>query len=247
MTGFLNRLAGMALGERGANAAYVSLPPRFVPPAVALTERPHDQSLEGEATDRSKSASPEPLLQPPRRARRTPDRESPGEAPPTNTALPRAATLSSPLSLTSQEHSPSSLDASGTDNAPSEQASEVRMPGARAQSVAPSGVVAPPQTAAASRFDASAAGRTAIAPTSLLPTLPASRPDARAAPLSDTAVASRMGTPRDERPVIHVSIDRIDVRAPAPDKPGTAVRRPRAEPAVSLSEYLRRGAPGVRQ
>jgi hypothetical protein len=247
MTGFLNRLAGMALGESGPNAAFASLPARFVPPASALTERSHDQLSEREATDRSESASPEPLLQPPRRARRTPDRESPGEAPHSNTDLPRAVALSSPLSLTSQEHSPSSRNGSGTDNAPSEQASEARMPSARAWPVASSRVVAPPQTAAASRFDASTTERTAIASASLLPMLPASRSDARAAPLSDTAVASRMSTSRDERPIIHVTIDRIDVRAPAPDKPGTAVRRPRAEPAVSLSEYLRRGAPGVRQ
>jgi len=246
MTGFLNRLAGMALGERGANAAYVSLPPRFLPPAATIAERPHDQPLEGQATDRSESVPPEPLLQPPRRVRGASYRESPGETLHTNPEFPRAISLTAslPLCHSPQEHSPSRLNASGADIA---RAPEVRPPSARELPVAPSAVVAPPQTVAASRFDASTAGRTAIASTSLLPILPSSRPEARAAPLSDTAVASRMSTPHDERPVIHVTIDRIDVRAPAPDKLSTAMRRPRAEPAVSLSEYLRRGAPGARQ
>lgn len=247
MTGFLNRLASMALGERGTNAAYVSLPPRFVPPAATIAERPHDQLLEGKTTDRSKSAPPEPLLRPSRREWSAPYRESPGEAPQTNAEFPHAVTLSLPLSLSPQQHSPSSLNASGTDIAPTERTSEARTPRARGLPVTPSRLDAPHQAAAASRFDASTAGRTAIASASLLPILPSSRLEARAAPLSDTAVASRMSTAQDERPVIHVTIDRIDVRVPAPDRPGAAMRRARAEPGVSLSEYLRRGAPGARQ
>jgi hypothetical protein len=246
MTGFLKCLAGVALGESGPNAAYASLPARFVPPAAALIERPHDQSLEDEATARSQSAQTE-LLHLPSHERGAPEPESPLEAHRSKTEFPRAASaiISSPQSLSPQRHFPSSLSASGIDIAPGHQASEVRPPSARDLPVAPSPVVAPYQTAVASRFDASTAGRTAVAP--LLPMLPASRLGARAVPLSETAVASRMSAPRDERPAIHVTIDRIDVRASAPDKPGTAVRRPRPEPAVSLSEYLRRGAPGVRQ
>ncbi len=66
---------------------------------------------------------------------------------------------------------------------------------------------------------------------SLAPTL--------ASPLSPAAVAGRlqtqMATPA---PVIHVTIDRIDVReAPAP-KPTPPDRRPRVQPTLSLADYL---------
>src|SRR5207247_1975834 len=67
------------------------------------------------------------------------------------------------------------------------------------------------------------------------PVLPPSAPpgrDARVAPLSDAAVASRVHPSRDEGPVIHVTIDRIDVRAPAAATPRPARQRERAEPAV---------------
>lgn len=61
-----------------------------------------------------------------------------------------------------------------------------------------------------------------------------------AAPLSEEAVASRQLEPVASQPVIHVTIDRIEVRAPA--APARAPRaRAAAAPSVSLSEYLRRG------
>ena len=64
-------------------------------------------------------------------------------------------------------------------------------------------------------------------------------------PLSDQTVASRAASTRDERPIIHVTIDRIEVRAPsaerksAPDKP-----RAKQAPSISLAEYLRGRAGG---
>jgi hypothetical protein len=65
--------------------------------------------------------------------------------------------------------------------------------------------------------------------------------------LSATVMASRMSTARDDRSVIEVTIDRIEVRAPPADKPGPPARPRRPEPAVSLSEYLRRDVPGGRR
>lgn len=59
-----------------------------------------------------------------------------------------------------------------------------------------------------------------------------------AAPLSEEAVASRQLEPVASQPVIHVTIDRIEVRAPAAPAPRA---RASAAPSVSLSEYLRRG------
>lgn len=56
-------------------------------------------------------------------------------------------------------------------------------------------------------------------------------------PLSDAALASRVSRP-EAAPVVHVTIDRIDVRAPDLFSPATPkpARRP---PAISLADYLR--------
>jgi len=63
-----------------------------------------------------------------------------------------------------------------------------------------------------------------------------------AAPMSDAALAARTSSRADQRPVIHVTIDRIDVRAPAsPRQPALPARSRAASPRVSLSDYLRGG------
>jgi hypothetical protein len=66
------------------------------------------------------------------------------------------------------------------------------------------------------------------------------------APLSDGAVAGRAETHRPPAPVIHVTIDRIDVRAPAPPRPAPPARRAPAEPSLSLSDFLAAGSPRPR-
>ena len=81
------------------------------------------------------------------------------------------------------------------------------------------------------------------------------RPDATSASIAASSTGSRTTNPRpireaalsvrtdprpDARPVVHVTIDRIDVRAPAP-APRGADRAPRARPgpSVALADYLR--------
>lgn len=76
--------------------------------------------------------------------------------------------------------------------------------------------------------------------------VPPMRPVTRALPLSDAAVAGRATPAREEGPVIQVTIDRLDVRAPAPPANASERRRPSPQPAVSLSDYLREGARGGR-
>src|SRR5262249_12749765 len=81
----------------------------------------------------------------------------------------------------------------------------------------------------------------AAAPTIFV--LPAAPPDAPTSrrdtpPLSDAAVASRVSRP-EASPVIHVTIDRIDVRAPDVAKPAAPSKPQRRQSAISLSDYLR--------
>jgi hypothetical protein len=63
------------------------------------------------------------------------------------------------------------------------------------------------------------------------------------APLSQAVLASRAVQAADRRPVIHVTIERIDVRAPATSSPPPAVKPSAAKPSVSLNEYLRTRRP----
>ena len=66
--------------------------------------------------------------------------------------------------------------------------------------------------------------------------------NAAPAPLSPAAVATRGAQRENHRPVIHVTIDRIDVRAAASSPAALPVKRRAAAPRTSLSEYLRAGA-----
>jgi hypothetical protein len=78
----------------------------------------------------------------------------------------------------------------------------------------------------------------------------ASSPNAapRHAPLSPQALAARTSHAAERRPVIHVTIDRIDVRAPAaPDRPKGSSRSRGASPSVSLADYLRPRESGRRR
>ena len=67
-------------------------------------------------------------------------------------------------------------------------------------------------------------------------------PNALPAPLSPAAVATHAARQANHRPVIHVTIDRIDVRAPASPPAALPARRRAAAPRTSLSEYLRGGS-----
>jgi hypothetical protein len=60
----------------------------------------------------------------------------------------------------------------------------------------------------------------------------------RSAPLSQAVVASRTAVERETRPVVNVTIDRIEVRAPRDTPPQPPPRRAKAQPSVSLADYL---------
>jgi hypothetical protein len=58
-------------------------------------------------------------------------------------------------------------------------------------------------------------------------------------PLSSSAVAARVASRGETPPVIHVTIDRIDVRAPSAPERAESRPRPRSNATGSLSDYLR--------
>jgi hypothetical protein len=58
-------------------------------------------------------------------------------------------------------------------------------------------------------------------------------------PLSSGAVAVRSESRSDARPIIHVTIDRIDVRAPSVPERTSSRPRSRSHTSASLSDYLR--------
>jgi hypothetical protein len=60
------------------------------------------------------------------------------------------------------------------------------------------------------------------------------------APMSPAFLAARVTPPADRPPVIEVTIDRLEVRAPAPaELAPSATRRRAASPSVPLADYLR--------
>lgn len=88
-----------------------------------------------------------------------------------------------------------------------------------------------------------AAPRTRAGPLPAVPTPTRAAPDR---PLRADALAERRPRAASDPPIVHVTIDRIDVRLPAADAgPVPRERRPRAPSGVaSLSDYLRGGGRG---
>jgi hypothetical protein len=60
----------------------------------------------------------------------------------------------------------------------------------------------------------------------------------RSAPLSEAVVAGRTTVEREPRPVVNVTIDRIEVRASRDTPPQPPQRRAKAQSSVSLADYL---------
>jgi len=245
MTGFLDHLAGMALGAKLEGGARPALPARFAPRPPTIGAGAHGLRTMAQVA---------PLSRPAATARTSNfgDGREPGGAiariePPIAVA---AAWDGRPFERPSREVLPDS-GAAHPGQAPSRSAGLAR-PSPRplfgdATNEAHAGAAVSASaayTAAASprRAPAALLGSISEKPTTRSPPLPVTR----AAPLSGAVFAGRMTAARDERPVVHVTIDRIEVRAPAPQKPAAEQRRPRLQPTVSLSDYLRESARGGR-
>jgi hypothetical protein len=211
MSGFLARLARQALGEPVPGAARLALPPRFAAGKAA------DVPLKADAAAwpmAGAGTSPLPANPPQRAVRSTPSNRQPAGTG-RETRL-RQPDLSTPAG-----------DPDRRDPAPVE-ASRLRQD----DPLPTTGRQAPQKTPSA----ASAALPPPSAPTS--PVVPGRVAPARPAPIGQAALAVRIPVHRDARPVVTVTIDRIEVRAPRAPPAQAIPRRAPREPAEALADYL---------
>lgn len=226
MGGFLTSLAGLALGVAPPGAARLSLPPRFAtvrdPPWMPAS--PEGNAAVGaapvgrtvESVFRAPVEARQPVREPPPAAR-PPARLEP-EAPrpkrPETVVEPPAARAADAMELPDR-HSPAEPVGPGPVTS-GRGRSDIRVgPEVRASSVSAARELPPRRLA------------------EIGTTVPMG-------PLSAAAVASRATVEPDTRPIVHVTIDRIDVRAPRDAaKPESAPKRAKAQPEVSLADYLR--------
>jgi hypothetical protein len=234
MTGFLNILAGMALGVQPAGAAQVSLPSRFAPASSAWESEPPRL---GEPVEQAE----------PRAAPLQSDRSGERNAPESERVLPKGVTA--PMD---RQDGPRRQPATNA-------VSNVRDPPPMAplpQNARQLARAALPDDAAAQPTDSKPlaeinraepkppSNRQPVSAQALLVVQPGPRFRAEPpqAPLSDAALAGRSITARERPSIVQVTIDRIDVRAPPSPATPKPQRRAQPQPAVSLSDYLRDGA-----
>lgn len=232
MSGFLAHLVGMALGEAPKGSARPSLPARFAPTLAG------DDGAGGDWTS-------EAFLMPP--ARPAPEPEpAPAPAPVPDVLASRAAAAERRPS--SSESPTRSHRVSRPPDTPNDKPASLRSRKSARSSL--------PAPLFGHSRDADIDQRLPAHLTSIAPALaddgpaegkkrpPPLPPRDPSSPLSDAALASRSPRFRPLDPVIHVTIDRIDVRAPAPAPEKPTSRRPRMEPSVTLSDFLRGGGTG---
>jgi len=251
MSGFLAQLAGIALGAPTKGAARPLLPPRHAPsPAL-------DAALDAAGLDEDLGAPPRPPA--PRadtdiRIGSADRARDPADAAPA--AAHRDPRPAAPLPGNEAERAPLPVDRA-IDPGPVASPSRVETAPSRPAKVLPEPLAVEPMALdpRSPPLPAMAASDT-VQPANAVPNAPFVPPRPIAislapaqqppAPLSDGAMAGRAERPRAAEPVIHVTIDRVEVRTPA-TMPPPPKRRPPAEPSVSLADFLRGDGPGTRQ
>lgn len=242
--GFLAHLAGLARGVALAGAARVSLPPRFAAsgpapgwpfgeivdegqgasPSGTAARQPFSDTMQRVETIPTPSRSwgpeerrDEPAVAIPDRPIPPPSRPRPAQ----NAVRPNETALQPPAA-------PARDEGRSPDPAP-----------AAARSVFTASPLPPPLGSPADGAFGASRSSTGVGRSEASSRI--------ASPLSDAVVASRPRAPHDERPIIHVTIDRLEVRAPAASKVVAERRKPRPLPSQSLADYLRGGGGGERR
>lgn len=213
MSGFLANLAGLALGVPQPGAARLALPPRFggrIATDIGLEIEPDAQASTGSAT-----AMPAPAGAPTRQpANSVMQSHGPAE-------MPHRTRFRNDEEVV---HGPTT----GRDQAAADAVEQ-----STAERLHTPVVQATRQPLA--QFERRAA---AEAPRTVAPPTTSRTPPARSAPISPAALASRVTAERELRPVVTITIDRIEVRAPREAPPQSPPRRPKPEPSQSLADYL---------
>ncbi len=223
MSAFLERLAGMAIGDPVPGAAVADLPPRF----GARPSGPVEATVGSpEAPAAAYRGETPPYGRPALVTRASSD----PAGPPAARREPGTPPYSSPLIMPAEASvvwgfAPPREAADDPPGRPSPEAREFgELPGE------------PPSLMVAATPAASSVSVTVVRSDE-----PATSTRAVQAPLSEAALASRAAPPR--TPVVHVTIDRLEVRAPVAGRPpaAEAPARRRPQPSVSLAEFLRAG------
>jgi hypothetical protein len=161
---------------------------------------------------------------------------------PTPAGLARARVGQSDAAITSSNHAPIvteralSPDATVTRDAHDQTFAWPRTATVRSHPIARGSV--PPRVVAGA-YSPSGATPAVVPPRIVLAALAAA--PTRVTPLSASLVAARATPDANRRPVVHVTIDRIEVRAPAAtEAPKPAGRRRATSSSVTLSDYLGR-------
>lgn len=224
---FFERLAPAA---RAQHAVHPVVPPRLAPAGVGageLEEAPATLALQSPAVE-----SPAP-----RRALEASPGDPPGEAAPAAGAPGAVEAIDGPAPHGAVRPPPPGMPR----GAPPSPAPPVAPVDAPPTGRPAPGVVAPALLLAPQRAPRGTAPPVEVAPP---PSRPADGTDAPTLrrPLSPMALAQRLSPARHDGPeIVQVTIDRIDVRAPAPVAPPRAPARARPAPTTSLADYLRRG------
>lgn len=238
--GFLGHLAGMALDAKPVSAARPALPSRFASPPFASALQGLEVVEQAVPATQTTRAPQGPDRSPPRLAMPPPPVEWRENVSPT-----AVRSQLSPLPAEPPGPEIPSVQQEVSPPPPPQQLSQSVVDVVQRRPLA--GMSSPAVGTPAARSQPAPGAPSRPTPPRLpIEALP-ERPVTRGAPLSEAVIAGRAMAVREQAPVIHVTIDRLDVRAPAPARIEAARQRPRPQPAVSLSDYLREGAPGGRR
>ena len=233
MSHFLDRLATLALGPADPSAARSSLPPRF----AARSDTPLQRSPPIADEKAAPVAVAGPIATANTAGARRPPLQKIGDLAKSPKTIDLTGETVGLTANPNQVHAPHSSEAASRQAPPSAQS-------APAAQLAPRSAVAPLSLSSILEAVSQATARRQQNPAAR--NFESPPPAVRAAPLDEAVLANRAQVNTAPAPAINVTIDHIEVRAPAKEKPPAAAR-PRREPMVSLSDYLRGGMTGVRR
>jgi hypothetical protein len=223
MSGFLTNLASLALGEPQSGAARLSLPPRF---GSGVAESTSFETIE----QMDRAAAPAPVTPVPAAAPvRHPVKEDMSRNPHAAAERPTALASEPAIKRPPGENVEPVL--------PSIERRAVETPKMPPPIATTQPTAMPPQQPAASELWRAPSVLPHIVPAKGILAIDRASPT-RSAPLSQAVVASRTAVERETRPVVNVTIDRIEVRAPRDTPPQPPQRHAKAQPSVSLADYL---------